>query len=82
MSLFKKPNDLTSKPKGPVAKINWSLDVDCPQCHACNDIAAAHRDPDNIVGQLVFAGKWNELSGLHVTCDNCFHDFHVGSVEY
>lgn len=65
-----------------VAKLNWSLYVECPSCKESNDIASPSHDRDNRISQRIFSNEWDKLKGYELKCEECGHEFELGSVEY
>lgn len=66
----------------PVARLDWSLHVDCPKCGRSNDLATGDHDPEYTVARAIFTNAWHELDGHEVTCIGCGHEFSIKTVEY
>ena len=69
-------------PAPPVATLYWSLDVDCPKCGNCNDLARSTHDGENEIAKHIFTNDWDKLKGWEVECDHCAHRFTIDKVEY
>ena len=66
----------------PIALLEWSLNVECPQCEKGNDLADSVHDNDHDIGQAIFSNNWKRLDGWEVTCEHCGHEFKIEKVEY
>lgn len=66
----------------PVARLHWSLYVDCPECVGPFDLAEKDADNDYQISSKIFHNKWHLLRGHEVTCPYCNHRFSLGGVEY
>jgi len=64
----------------PIAYLDWSVDVECPECKEVFDIS--YNDDDRIVASAIFNNNWEVLKDREVTCEYCEHEFKIDSVEY
>jgi len=65
---------------GPVAYLEWSLNVECPSCGGEFDLA--RQDDIEWFSGNIFNNKWDKLKGSVVSCTGCCHEFAIGGVEY
>ena len=69
-------------PAKPVAILNWSLHVTCPQCDKSNDLSDPEHDTEHDIARHIFTNAWDELKGWEVECQHCAHEFTIEKVEY
>jgi len=63
-----------------VAYLDWSLSIECPNCHCDNNLA--DDDDDAVVASAIFHNNWDALKGFERECKFCKHEIKVESVEY
>lgn len=66
--------------KKPTAFIEWSLNVECPECGEDTDLAS--QDDIEWFSAAIFNNKWDTLKGSVATCEHCRHEFAISGVEY
>jgi DNA-directed RNA polymerase subunit RPC12/RpoP len=66
----------------PIANLEWSLYVACPQCNESNDLSASEHDHEDNIARHIFGNDWDKLQGWEVTCEHCGHEFKIEKVEY
>lgn len=66
----------------PKALLNWSLNIDCPNCDTSNDLASGDHDSENSIAKKIFNNDWDKLKGFEITCEHCKHEFTIDEVEY
>ena len=66
-----------------IAFLDWSLDVDCPNCNETVDLVRLEADAgDNSISGRIFTNNWDALKGWDVECPHCKRDFKIDRVEY
>ena len=73
---------MQSNEQKPVARLDWSLYVDCPRCDESFDLVDIDDDHDNTLAKKIFTNQWDQVNGHEVTCPYCAHEFTLGGVEY
>lgn len=64
------------------AKVDWSLDVECPHCGGESNLSQV--DKKGIYSGPIFSGKKDNLKNTIVTChhtNECGKDFLIGDIE-
>ena len=64
-----------------VARVDFTLIINCPECDEAMDLADEDAEYDFQFSQAIFGGKWNDIIGLEVTCDECDHEFGITEVK-
>ncbi len=64
------------------ATLDWSLDVDCPDCKESVNLTEYDSATDYSIAKLIFNNKWSQLEGYEITCPHCAHEFKLDKVEY
>lgn len=62
------------------ARLNASLDIDCPKCDHRFDLFVD--DCDLIYTPPIFNNTWDELKGIEVYCPKCEHEFEISEVVW
>ena len=63
-----------------IAYLEWSVDVECPACGECFDLAKD--DDDHIVGNAIFGDKREDLVGYEAVCPECSHEFLISEIQH
>ena len=67
--------------KQALARLSWSLWVDCPECDD-ETINLSDVDTDDAIAKAIFNNKWDALIGYEVECPYCGKTFAIEKVEY
>jgi len=59
--------------------VTWSLDVECPYCHA--DMDLSDQDNDGCFSTPIFNNQWDDVVGMEAHCPDCSKDFTISKVE-
>lgn len=66
-----------------IAFIDYSLDIECPQCKQEIDLVEYESNSgENFLSCQIFTSKWDDISGYLVECPHCHNDFQIDKVEY
>ena len=68
--------------KKPVATLDWSLDVMCPECNTSIDLVELDHELDYRFSKYIFTNSWDALKDSEVDCPHCNHQFGIDRVEY
>lgn len=63
-----------------VATLTIELYVHCPHCAYYFDLI--EQEQDNQFVSAICSNKWNQVSGIDVTCPECEQDFNLKGVEW
>ena len=66
----------------PIAQLDWSLRVECPNCNESLDAAGIDAGNDYTITKMVFSNRWDDITGCSITCPECGHEFELGGMEY
>lgn len=70
---------MSAKPK---AYLQFSIDVDCPECEESFDLCDDKNDYDQRITDQIFNNQWADLKGAEVTCTHCGYEFEIEEVTY
>ena len=62
-----------------VAYVNWSLEIDCPNCEHEIDL---YDFPDEDIGKWLFTNQWDKFHDYEVACPNCNMSFKLDGIEH
>lgn len=65
-----------------IAQLDWSLEVECPNCKTDLNLADGDYDSEGDISSAIFTNRWDRLNGFEICCEKCSHDFLLDSVEY
>ena len=66
----------------PTAYLDWSLNVECPECGENVDLAESPNDDDGCFSGPIFSNNWDHLENAEVCCPECAHSFEIDEVVY
>ena len=66
----------------PTAYLDWSLNVECPNCGEEIDLSKSPHDDDGCFAGPIFNNNWDHLKNAEVLCTECEHEFEIEQVEY
>ena len=64
----------------PVAFLEYSIMVDCPNCGDTFDLVDTDHDHD--ISAAIFTNRWDDLRDYEVECTTCKYEFKIERVEY
>ena len=65
-----------------IANLDWSLDVQCPECAHVFDLSNSGNDDEGEISIKIFNNKWDDLKGQRVICPECHKKFLIDDVIY
>jgi len=63
------------------ARLEYSVDVECPNCDKIIHLLDEYND-DSAITIPLFNNKWDDVKGVAVHCDGCGEDFELSTIEY
>ena len=65
-----------------IAKLDWSLDIQCPNCEHVFDISNSGNDDEGEITTKIFNNKWDDIKGYRIICPDCDKVFLIDEVIY